>query len=93
MRQALGRQTGGQTDRVTGGPVARWAGGCYLSVVGRNLLVQLLVLLGGSFQLGGGRRQRPLGAVLDPPPHSGQELQEPGSYALFNIVSKCNRKN
>lgn len=71
-----------QVDRLTD----RWASG-YLGVVGRNLLVQLLVLLDGSFQLGGGRRQRPLGAGLDPPPDSGQELQEPASYVVFNIVS------
>lgn len=46
----------------------------YLGVVGRDLLVQLLMLLYRSFQLCRGRRQRPLGARLNPALHSGQEL-------------------
>lgn len=78
-----------QVGRFVGGSVVEWTGesGCYLGVVGRNLLVQLLVLFDGCLQLSGGRGQRSLGADLDPPPHSGQELQEPGSFMFFGVVS------
>lgn len=52
MREALS----GQTDRHVAGFVGGWLGesGCHLGVVGRNLLVQLLVLLDGCLQLGCG---------------------------------------
>lgn len=84
-----------QLGRFAGGLVVGWVGesGCYLGVVGRNLLIQLLVLLDGCLQLGGGRGQRSLGAGLNPAPHSGQKLQEPSSFVFFEVVSLFNCKN
>lgn len=64
LEEGLGWASGGAVRQVVYREVSRFVGvsgvgwvhesGCYLCVVGRNLLVQLLVLLDGCLQVGGG---------------------------------------